>query len=135
MSNPFTSAWLNQHLRVKEAKAVAFKVRITPVITPKAQTEEERLNKTEAAYLRYLRDMGFDPGIQRITFKLADDCRFTPDFDFFNPEGRWEFVDVKGFQREDALIKIKFAARILPHLTFSIVKRDGGGWNRKEVRV
>ncbi len=76
-------------------------------------------------------------GIQNITLKLADDCRLTPDFNFVNANGRLEFVDVKGFQREDALIKMKVAARLYRWADFTIVKRDKeffNGWHRIDVK-
>jgi len=72
-------------------------------------------------------------GIQNITLKLADDCRLTPDFNYVCPSGRMVFVDVKGFQREDALIKMKVAARMFPVFSFIISKRDGVSWTEEEV--
>ena len=99
-------------------------------------TDEEKLNKTEKAYLAYLRGPGNDLtwiGIQNITFKLAHDTRFTPDFTVID-QGNMRCIDVKGFQREDALIKIKVAARLFPFTKFIIVKRDkGGSWHHQEV--
>ncbi len=54
----------------------------SPVLTLKPQTEEEKLNKTERAFLAHQRMLMPDRyiGIQNITLKLADDCRLTPDF-------------------------------------------------------
>ncbi len=98
-------------------------------------TDEAKLNKTERAYLAYLRRLGVPSlGIQNVTLKLADDCRLTVDFNYIDENGRWTFVDVKGFQREDALIKMKVAARLFPILRFVIVKKDGTGWDAKEVK-
>jgi len=94
---------------------------------------EEKLNKTERAFLDYARFLHREVGVQRITFKIGDDCRFTPDFDYRDREGNWVFVDVKGFQREDALVKIKTTARMFPFLRFYIVKRLGSGWEFRHV--
>jgi hypothetical protein len=105
-----------------------------PDFVPKKSTDEEKLNKTERAYLHHLRRLGHNVGIQNITLKLADDCRFTADFNYFDENGRWRFVDVKGFQREDALIKIKVAAREYPHLDFVIVKKDKLNWVETPVK-
>jgi len=97
-------------------------------------TDEQKLNKTERDYLAYLRALGGDwIGVQNITLKLADDTRFTPDFAVLD-RGEMRFIDVKGFQREDALIKIKVAARLFPFAKFLIVKRDGSAWNHIEVK-
>ena len=97
-------------------------------------TDEGRLNKTEAAYLAHLRVLYPAVGIQDITLKLADDCRLTPDFNYINENGRFVFVDVKGFQREDALIKMKVAARKFRWADFHIVKKQSGGWDVSEVK-
>jgi hypothetical protein len=103
-------------------------------ITP--TTDEAKLNKTERTYLAYLRgtNSGAWIGVQNITLKLADDTRFTPDFSVVNHDGEMRLIDVKGFQREDALIKIKVAARLFPFCRFVIVKRDGSGWNHQDVK-
>lgn len=95
--------------------------------------DESKLNKTERAYLAVLRAQYGNVRIQSITLKLADDCRFTPDFSYIK-DGRMILVDVKGFQREDALIKIKMAAREYSELAeFQIVKKTKNGWDVKVV--
>ena len=105
------------------------------MMTVTKTTDEDKLNKTERAYLAYLRMLYQTKiGIQDVTFKIADDCRFTPDFNYVDENGRWTFVDVKGFQREDAFIKIKVAARNHSHLRFVIVKKNGTGWDYREVK-
>lgn len=100
-------------------------------------TDEKKLNKTEAARLAHLRALKLPAiGIQNHTLKLADDCRFTPDFNYIDENGVLTFEDVKGFQREDALLKIKFAARTFTHFRFLIVKKDGRvGWEVTEVKL
>lgn len=102
---------------------------------PKPSTDESKLNKTERAYLVHLRSIyPAEIGIQNVTLKLADDCRLTADFNYINEAGRWVFVDVKGFQREDALIKMKVAARCFPQIDFVIVKRNSNGWEIISVK-
>lgn len=97
-------------------------------------TDEEKLNKTERAYLWYLRKLNVpNLRIQQVTLKLAYDCRLTVDFTYVNTNGRMVFVDVKGWQREDALIKMKMAARQFTEFDFVIVKRDGAGWEERWV--
>jgi hypothetical protein len=73
-------------------------------------------------------------GIQNLTLKLADDCRLTPDFTVIDAKAEMNCIDVKGFQREDALIKMKVAARQFAFIKFWIVKRDGSGWDFKAVK-
>jgi len=107
---------------------------VKPIERP--QTDEQRLNKTEKAYLAVLRSLGVkNLGIQNITLKIADDCRFTPDFNYLAESGVMIFVDVKGFQREDAFIKIKVAARMFPQFGFQIVKKDKNiGWDVQAIK-
>lgn len=98
-------------------------------------TDEAKLNKTEKARLAFLRMLAVPHlKIQAITLKLADDCRFTADFTYVDENGRLTFEDVKGFQREDAFLKIKFAARTFSMFHFLIVKKNGSGWNIDEVK-
>ncbi len=97
--------------------------------------DEAKLNRTERAYLAVLRSHPAVTwiGIQSFTLKLADDCRLTPDFSTLDRGGKLTLIDVKGFQREDALIKMKVAARMFPMFTFVIAKRDGGDWKTQIV--
>ena len=98
-------------------------------------TDEGKLNKLERAYLAHLRMLGVPRlRIQQITLKLADDCRFTADFTYVDANGRMVFVDTKGFQREDALLKMKFAARTFTEFRFVIVTKVKGQWEEREVK-
>lgn len=156
MSNPF-SAWSfsqveahNSRVRIKTAAALMAesKERDMKKKTAKLKAangsfvlnpsqDEMKLNKTERAYLTHLRSLPSSAwiGIQNITLKLADDCRLTPDFAVLDRDGKLTLVDVKGFQREDAFIKMKVAARSFPMFGFEIVKRDGSGWSVENVRT
>ena len=110
-----------------------------PVATnfvPRPSTDEEKLNKTEKAYLEILRRTpGIDwLGIQNITVKMADDCRFTADFSYIK-DGQLTLVDTKGgFAREDSYIKIKMAARIFTWARFIVASRVKGIWTEKEIK-
>jgi len=114
---------------------------VSPVVTSlkvamKAceSTDVSKLNKTERAYYEYLKLMRYDwLGVQCVTLKLADDCRLTPDFAYIT-NGMFYLVDVKGFQREDALIKMRVAARMFPWAQFLIVKKTKTGWDEKRVK-
>src|SRR5262249_22037875 len=98
--------------------------------------DEAKLNKTEKAYLAHARASRLYSwiGVQNVTLKLGDDCRFTPDFALITAQtGQFYFVDVKGFQRDDALVKIKTAARMFPWATFLIVKKDKTSWKQTTI--
>ena len=99
-----------------------------------ASTDEAKLNKTERAFLSYLRlRQTANISIQAITLKLADDCRYTPDF--FSVEGGLPtFWEVKGFWRDDARVKIKVAARLFLWAHFVAVQRIKGEWKYEEIK-
>lgn len=92
-------------------------------------TDEEKLNKTERAYLKFLRDI--NPhwiGIQCTSFKLGDDCRYNPDFLVINHEGRLQAHEVKGFMRDDALVKLKVFARMYSWIELILAVNVKGRW-------
>lgn len=71
---------------------------------------------------------------EKITFKLADDTRYTPDFCVIELDGTVVFHETKGFWRDDALVKIKVAAEQLPFRFVSferVAKKHGGGWKSR----
>lgn len=110
---------------VPPVNALAAKVAVRP------STDEERLNKTEAAFLAYLRaeKRWAFIGIQNVTLKLADDTRYTPDFVCVGHGGEIVAFETKGFWRDDARVKIKVAARLFPFLQFTAVSRTkGSSW-------
>jgi hypothetical protein len=68
---------------------------------------------------------------EQVTFKLAKDTRYTPDFMVMYPDCRVEFHETKGFWQDDAKVKIKVAAQLLPFDFIALrpkPKKDGGGW-------
>ncbi len=72
-------------------------------------------------------------GFERITLKLAHDCRYTPDFDSVGHNGT-EFWEVKGPQQwEDSWIKLKVAAAMFPFYRFHLCKREAGEWVIRDV--
>lgn len=95
-------------------------------------TDEEKLNKTEKAYLAWIRNQ--QPlfiGIQCITLKLGADTRYTPDFAIVDAHGM-RLVDVKGVWsdgkmhvEDDARAKIHVAARLFTMFIFQYAFRDG----------
>jgi len=100
------------------------------------------MNQTEAAYAEMLQGRLLAGEIIRWsfetqTFKLADNCRYTPDFAIWLADGTKEFVDVKGGGPIDdkSRVKVKVAAKEFPEYTFVIeqrlAKKHGGGWRRE----
>jgi hypothetical protein len=97
------------------------------------------MNKTEAEYRQMVGTMPgvFSVDYEAVTFKLAPDTRYTPDFMVLTTTGGIEFHEVKGFMEDDAWVKIKVAAEKFPMFVFVLVrkkaKKDGGGWEVKTV--
>jgi hypothetical protein len=82
-------------------------------------TERQRLG--ELVWLKY----------EGMTFKLGQDCRYTPDFAVMLPCGTIELHETKGFMQDDALVKIKTCAEEFPFrlvLVTRQAKKDGGAW-------
>lgn len=103
-------------------------------------TDESGLNKTERAYLVHLRALQ-EPwmGVQCITLKLGHDCRLTPDFWALDAQGL-RAIDTKGTKNgqprieEDAMIKLRLAARLFPFVRFVIAWKVAGTWEHREVK-
>ena len=103
---------------------------------------DQGMNKTEAEYAGMLEERKARREIawwkyEAITFKLADDTRYTPDFAVMLPNGEFEIHETKGgFIREDGWQKLKIAAGMFPFRFFlcqKLAKKDGGGWKIKGV--
>lgn len=60
---------------------------------------------------------------QRVTLRLGPDLRYTPDFMLIAADGAITFVEVKGFEREDARDKFKMAAELHPWARWVMVRR------------
>jgi hypothetical protein len=100
-------------------------------------------NKWETAYAREELEPGRLAGeivwygFEAIKLRLADCTFYTPDFAVLRwpPQvgstPRLEFVEIKGFIRDDAILKFKVAAAQFPFRFTMIRKRkvkDGGRW-------
>jgi hypothetical protein len=99
------------------------------------------MNRTEQAYRDHLETLKAAGMVlwykfEGIKLRLADNTFLTPDFVVLSDENILELHEVKGFMEEDANVKLKVAAELYP-FRFVLVrvkpKRDGGGWNIKEV--
>lgn len=146
MPNPFAN-WTPADVAAHNVK-VTTKVRVLkqqqpnfhPAIAGKIGTVAEstditKLNKTERAYFQWLRTREFVDwiGVQCLTLKLADDCRYTPDFIVIGV-ATIEAHEVKGFWRDDAKVKIKVAARMFPWIKFIVVQKEGALWKFTSVK-
>lgn len=98
------------------------------------------MNKTEAAYSVHLESRKAAGDIvwfkfEGITFKLADDTRYTPDFSVMLASGQLQAHEVKGHWMDDSKVKIKVAAAMFPIEFIAVkakAKKDGGGWAVEE---
>ncbi len=101
------------------------------------------MNQTEGLYAEALEILKLDGKIiewkfEAVTFKIANNTRYTPDFAVFYADCVMEFVDAKGGGPIDpkSLVKIKCVADQFPYFRFvieqRIAKKLGGGWKRTE---
>lgn len=118
-----------------DAPGIAAAFICDPYFRVTQSTDEQRLNKTESAYLAVLRCQHSEVGIQNITLKLGDDCRYTPDFNVLDENGRFAFHEVKGgFFRDDAKVKLQVAARQFRMFHFVLVRKNGTGWDLTDIK-
>lgn len=112
------------------------KFKALPLPTPK---RKPLLNKTETRFLNILKaDHPLQYiGIQNLTFCLAHDLRYTPDFWMVaEEEGEcMTFWEVKGpFIREDSMVKLKTAATMFKMFQFVLAQESKDGqWTTKTI--
>lgn len=95
-----------------------------------------KMNKTEAAYASHLEALKLAGdvrwwGFECIKLRLADDTQYITDFAVLNGDWVFEIHEIKGFMRDDALVKIKVAAEQFP-FRFFVIRKDKTGWDREE---
>ena len=106
---------------------------------PKQQGRDE--NKTEANFGDHLDSMERAEKIivgKRCirVFKLAGNTTYLPDFAVVDNNGTRTYIEIKGFMRDDAAVKLKVAARLYPEYRWLLVKRGSTGqWKPYEVTV
>ena len=98
----------------------------------------DRMNKTERRYSLGLILLQRDGAIKRwafeaLKFRLADRTWYTPDFDIWYPDGRLRLVEVKGFMRDDAIVKFKVARETFPEWEWIMVRWIKGDWEQVNV--
>lgn len=108
----------------------------------KATVRHLDMNRLEAAYAEVLEQRRLAGEIQRWDYEperliLAKRTSYLPDFRVVLANGELEFHETKGFVRDDAIVKLKVAARLHPYrfyLVRKLPKRDGGGWDIREIQ-
>ncbi len=103
------------------------------------------MNKLERSFAQTLGEGILKPPYHRwarepIKVRLAGRTWFTPDFAVWFPytadtiSGRFTLIEVKGFMRDDASVKLKVAADLYPEWRWLLVRRAGRhGWGVREV--
>jgi hypothetical protein len=100
-----------------------------------------QMNQTEAAYAESLQALKLtgeilDWKFEAVTFKIAKDTRYTPDFMVMYADCTVELVDCKGGGpiNPTSLVKVKCAAEMFWMFNFVIEKRlpKKAGWKRTE---
>lgn len=100
------------------------------------------MNQTETAFASILEQRKAIGEViswefEAITFKVAENCRYTPDFAIWLKDGSMEFVDCKGAGPMDdkSRVKVKVVAEKFPQFAFVIEQKqnqkNGGGWKRE----
>ena len=96
-------------------------------------------NKTEAAWDRRLADLRAAGVIRAYAFelfkiRLAGNTYYSPDFVVMRNDGSLAILEIKGFMRDDAAVKLKVAAEQCAWLgQVYLVRRDGKGWDIRRV--
>jgi hypothetical protein len=68
------------------------------------------------------------------TLRLADRCRYTPDWAVVHPDGRVEFHEVKGaYVFPKSLVKPRLAAVQFPQHLFILAQKLKSGWEISEL--
>lgn len=112
----------------------------------KGRLKAGQMNKTEAAYAKFLESEKFQGRVaaywfEALTIKIAENrCSYTPDFLVQRPSGELELHEVKGSKnpavyRDDAKVKAKVCADRFPFKFFVVTpksKKAGAGWDYLE---
>lgn len=98
------------------------------------------MNKLEQRYADELESRKYAGEVawwafEAVTFVLAKDLRYTPDFLVMLSDGSLEVHEAKGHWEAHARVKIKAAAEKFPMRFIAlkaVPKKDGGGWSVEE---
>ena len=135
----WTQEQVDEHMRRMHPE---IKVTVLPDAPAKRVTARaKKMNATEAAWSQELSKRGYSARWEAITLKLANDCRYTPDFCseglatpcFWEVKRQW-----KGTKRphieDDALFKLKVAAHTYSEFVFWLVwLLPDGTWREERI--
>ena len=99
----------------------------------KGAIKPRKMNKLESEYAVKIALESAWSAFEGITLRLGMDCRYTPDFAVLTHAGMLEMHEVKGFRRDDAMVKIRVAAAIFP-FRFVLAEKKAGAWILTEIR-
>lgn len=117
--------------------------------TPKARVRGvirqsgRQMNKTEARFEQeHLKPLIYSAELsaydyEAVTLKLANGCRYTPDFWAISSKGVTVYYEIKarGMIWDDAIVKLKVAAAKYVNCEFYLCAWDRHGWTIERVRV
>jgi hypothetical protein len=94
-------------------------------------------NKAETEFRKLFLDQRlmdgeiFQVGFNAWTVLLGPDCRYTPDWTYFDGGGRFHCVEVKGAHVwDDGKVKFRTAVQAFPMIVWTWAQRkQGGEWN------
>lgn len=105
------------------------------ILTPR-DNYDSGLERRYAMHLTMIKAAGEIADFARcgIKLRLADKTWYQPDFVTVRPDGSMTFIEVKGFWRDDARVKIKVAAELYAWFGFMAVTWDAKSrcWCREE---
>jgi hypothetical protein len=120
--------------QIKDAnKGIDATKKATGLVKAKAVPHDNNMNKTEKNYSEYLEVLKINGEIldwkhEPFNLRLAKRTFYKPDFVVITLNGYIEIHEVKGRWEDDALVKIKVAAKDFPWFTFKAVFNEKGGW-------
>lgn len=103
------------------------------------KVDERGMNKLEAAWDRKLEEMKrmrliVDFRFEPFKLRLAGRTYYSPDFVVRRNDGSLAILEVKGFMRDDAAVKLKTAAEQFAWLgLFYLVRKNNYGWDIRSV--
>ncbi len=110
---------------------------VADIVPPKTKNPVDGMNKTERAFYQEVKASPHVVKILREPFKLrlAGRTWYTPDFLVYPLDEPPTFVEIKGYMRDDAAVKLKVAAEMYAaEWRWLLVRRAGqNGWEVREV--
>lgn len=68
-----------------------------------------------------------------LTLKLADGVRYTPDFLVVENDGAMTLLEVKGFMREAARLRLRIAVEMYPAFRWFLIWAKKGGFDPQKL--